>query len=54
VLQAEARGQHTLNDAVLAILDAIVVAADDFDKQHGKGESGVVSSAGSMGIVDPG
>jgi hypothetical protein len=53
VVQTEAPYQRALNDALLPILDA-VIAARHLDEQHREGKRGIVSFAGSMGIIVPG
>src|SRR6266478_7243958 len=52
-LQAEAPGQGALDYASFANLDP-VVAAGNFDKQHGKGEGGIVPLAGLTAVIDTG
>src|SRR5258708_34240204 len=52
-VQTEAPCQRTFDDAFLAILDA-VVAAGDFDEEHGKSESGVSAFGRSARFVNPG
>jgi hypothetical protein len=50
-IQPEAPSQGSLDYALLAGLYS-VVAAGNFDKQKGEGESGIILFAGSMAIID--
>jgi hypothetical protein len=50
-LQAEAPGQEPLDYALFANLNS-VVAAGNFDKQHGKSEGGIVLFAGLTAVID--
>jgi hypothetical protein len=49
--QAEAPGQEPLDYALFASLNS-VVAAGNFDKQHGKSEGGIVLFAGLTDVID--